>query len=90
MKYRKKPIVVEAIQYDGTNGYTIQTWSEQNVLESPVLEPTNRNPSGKYLQVKTPEGMMTAIYADWIIKGVKGEYYPCKPDVFELTYEDVE
>ncbi|MDR1695605.1 MAG: hypothetical protein LBR69_03100 [Endomicrobium sp.] len=86
-RYSKKPVVVEAVQYNGSNGLDIENWLDRKVLESPVLETTDYNPSGKYLQVKTLEGTMTAIVGDYIIKGVKGEFYPCKPDVFEMSYQ---
>lgn len=89
MKYRKKPVVIDAIQYTGNNDYEISKWSNNLVYSSPVLEPTENNPSGSYLQIKTLEGVMTAIVGDWIIKGVNGEFYPCKPDIFEKTYERV-
>lgn len=89
MKFMKKPRIIEAIQYDGTNDQEIERWSGGKVYASPVLEPTPTNPRGNYLQIKTLEGMMTAIYADWIIKGIKGEFYPCKPDIFAETYEPV-
>jgi len=90
MKYRKKPVVIDTIQYTGNNGWQIQNWSNRKVIESPVLEPTKDNPTGAYLQIATLEGCMTAIVGDWIIKGIKGEFYPCKPDIFEATYEPVE
>ena len=88
-QYRKKPVVIDAIQYTGHNGHEIYNISGKKVVESPVLEPTQNNPTGAYLQIKTLEGMMTAIVGDWIIKGVQSEFYPCKPDIFELTYEEV-
>ena len=87
MKYRKKPVVIEAEEYTGDNGWKINQWSENKVIESPVLEPTEDNPSGTYLQIETLEGWMTAIVGDWIIRGVKGEFYPIKNDIFLLTYE---
>ena len=59
------------------------------VIESPVLESTKDNLTGEYLQIKTLAGWMTAIVGDWIIKGVKGEFYPCKSDIFERTYEAI-
>jgi len=90
MKYRKKPVVIDTIQYTGKNGWEIRNWSSDKVIESPVLEPTQDNPTGEYLQIDTLEGWMTAIVGDWIIRGVKGEFYPCKPDIFEATYEKVE
>lgn len=89
-KYRKKPVVIEAIQYDGDNGPEIEKWSNNKVISSPVLEPTKENPTGDYLQIETLEGTMTAIVRDFIIRGIKGEYYPCKPDIFNATYEPVD
>jgi len=86
-KYRKRPVVIEAVQFDGKNYGKIEEWSDRAVYSSPVLEHTERNPSGVYLQINTLEGVMTAIPGDWIIRGVKGEFYPCKPDIFEATYE---
>jgi len=90
MKFRKKPVVIEAEQYIGTNGWKIRKWSRGAVFESPVLEPTPDNPTGEYLQIATLEGIMTAIVGSWIIKGVNGEFYPCKSDIFEKTYEPVD
>ena len=90
MKFRKKPVVVEAIQFTGKNGPEIQGWSGDVAYESPALEPREGNPTGEYMQIETPEGIMTAIVGDWIVKGVKGEFYPCKSDIFDLTYEPVE
>lgn len=86
MKYRKKPVVVEAIQYID-NGPELQKWSNGVVIESPILEPTVENPSGEYIQIQTLEGCMIGNRGDYIIKGVNGEFYPCKPDIFEKTYE---
>jgi hypothetical protein len=54
------------------------------------LEPTDDNPTGEYLQIRTLEGIMIAIVGDWIIKGIKGEFYPCKLDIFNATYEPAE
>lgn len=89
-KYRKKPVVIEAIQYTGHNGHAILQWISAMAIESPVLEPSENNMTGEYLQIKTLEGTMAAIVGDWIIKGVNGEFYPCKPDIFEKTYEPAE
>ncbi len=89
-KFRKKPVVIEAVCYTGRNGFTIQQWSNFEIVESPVLEPSSDNPTGDYLQIKTLEGVMIANLGDWLIKGVKGEFYPCKPDIFAATYELVE
>lgn len=86
-KFKKKPVEIEAVQYTGKNDFEIGKWSNGLVYPSPVLEPTENNPSGSYLQIKTLKGVMPAIVGDWIIKGVKGEFYPCKNDIFLMTYE---
>ena len=79
MKFRKKPVVIEAVQWDGDNEAEI--WSF-----CPAAELHNDMP-GKFMEIHTREGNMIADPGDWIIKGVKGEFYPCKPDIFEATYE---
>jgi hypothetical protein len=89
-KFRKKPIVIEAMEYTGNNGHDICQWSNDVVVESPVLEPTEDNPTGRYLQIKTLEGIMTAIVGDSVIRGIRGEFYPCKDEIFTMTYEPVE
>jgi len=85
-KYRKKPVIIEAVRYDGTNGADIIKWSEGKIAEYSCITPDDYTPS-HYLSIKTLEGIMTGIIGEWIIKGVKGEFYPCKPDIFEATYE---
>lgn len=80
MKYRKKPVVIEAIQVLGTNDAEVKAFC-------PVaIDPPARDCR---LVIKTLEGEMTAMPGDWIIKGVKGEFYPCKPDIFAATYDAV-
>lgn len=79
MKFRKKPITIEAIQWTGDNEEEILQFF--NWVELDIDVPT------KSLIIQTLEGMMFARKDDWIIKG---EFYPCKPDIFELTYEKVE
>ena len=81
-KYRKKPVVIDAIQVDDTNLDTLVEWVQQHNHES--------NYSQGSIYIRTLEGTMRADKDDWIIKGVKGEFYPCKPDVFAATYEPVE
>ena len=83
MKFRKKPVVIEAISYNGTNFREIQQMINHNDESPFFMEDGN-------LKIWTSEGVMTANIGDWIIKGVKGEFYPCKPDIFEATYEKVE
>ena len=90
MKYRKKPVVVEAIQWDG-NGDTFNKivkfvgddlWVHEHGKVATIFE--------RYeLSINTLEGKMRVSNYDYIVKGVNGEFYPCKPDIFEKTYEMV-
>lgn len=77
-KYRKKPVVIEAVQWRGEN------YAE--VLAFAKTLRTGRDEDGS-LRIPTLEGVMKAATGDWIIKGVKGEFYPCKPDIFDAIYE---
>lgn len=86
MKFRKKPVVIEAIQALPENINTILAWSTD---ERPITVPTEYYAS-RVIEITTLEGVMTAREGDWIIKGVNGEVYPCKPDIFEKTYEPVD
>lgn len=89
-QFRKKPVVIEAMQFlweepNRTNAQAIVDWvtfyEHSASLPGPVL---------RWLTIHTLEGEMTAHPNDWIIKGVQGEFYPCKPDIFEATYEAVD
>lgn len=81
-KFRKKPLVVEAIQWDGegTSALPIAKMGGDRIRLDLVSQT---------LHLVTLEGVMTASIGDYIIKGIKGEIYPCKPDIFEATYEPV-
>lgn len=85
-KYRKKPVVIEAVQWKGMG---FQQWHEMRDFVGSALFPYETNPPDNIV-IRTLEGDMRAVPGDWIIKGVKGEFYPCKPDIFEATYEAVE
>ena len=80
-KFRKKPVVIEAVQWTGRN-------DEEIALFCPVAE-LNVGPQVCQPEcfIRTLEGTMIADHGDWIIRGVKGEFYPCKPDIFDATYE---
>jgi hypothetical protein len=78
-KYRKKPVVIEAVQYDGTFPMEFLRYDERVFSDG-----------GNGICIKTLEGVMTARPGDWIIRGMKDELYPCKPDIFEATYEPAE
>jgi hypothetical protein len=86
MKYRKRPVIVEAIEWDGEK-YTfdrIEKWSGNLINWF-----TDRG-GNMVLLIPTLEGEMKAHKGDYIIRGIAGEYYPCKPAIFEATYEPVE
>jgi hypothetical protein len=83
MKYRKKPVEIEAVQWKG--------WNTTEVADLMGASPAFGS-DGKglhWVSIETLEGTMTASLGDWIIKGVQGEFYPCKPDIFAATYEEV-
>ena len=79
MKVRKKPVVVEAVQFDGSDESC--NWILPQLISGQIGR------SVAHLYIKTLEGVMTANIGDWIVKGVNGEFYPCKPDVFIKTYD---
>ena len=78
-KYRKKPVVIEALQFDGKNYEECLNLSEDIFMFD----------GDNYLNITTLEGTMKCSVGDYIIKGINGEFYPCKPDIFEKTYEEV-
>lgn len=78
-QYRKKPVVVEAIQWNGENEVEVSRLMNEKTFS--VQYPENT------ITIFTFEGEMTANLGDWIIKGVKGEFYPVKPDIFKETYD---
>lgn len=81
--FRKKPIVIEAVQWTGTNpDEVLGLFLTKGSVRRWELHPNA-------LMIDTLEGTMRADLNDWIIKGVKGELYPCKPDIFAVTYEAV-
>jgi hypothetical protein len=86
-KYKKRPVIIEAVQFDGFNGNVIVDWVKNC---NPDDNYVGFNPEFQRLNLDTLEGPMTASVGDYIIKGVKGEFYPCKPDIFKLTYDEAE
>lgn len=90
MRYRKRPVVIEAIQYTGRNrdeildfiGDAFDSYRQRGYEQSTG----NRE---HILFIKTLEGVMEASVGDFIIRGIDGEFYPCKPDIFKKTYEIV-
>lgn len=95
-KFRKKPVEIEAIRFEGV--YAGEPCFEQPSSETPWLDEGFAKPEftdgsvkveGDGLRISTLEGDHRASPGDWIIRGVKGELYPCKPDIFDATYEAV-
>lgn len=76
-QYRKKPVVIEAMKITPDNVDELVEFCEGNLKSNPLVG----------VVIETLEGKMTVTIGDYIIKGVKGEFYPCKPDIFEMTYE---
>jgi hypothetical protein len=90
-KFRKKPVVIEAIKVseilkilNESHCGLQEIWIQENVDKGIIVFGSN------YILVKTSEGLMKADIDDYIIQGIQGEIYPCKPDIFEKTYEPVE
>lgn len=81
-KFRKKPVVIEAFQY--------RAGEQDSELAADVVAGTVRYTEVDTMLIHTLEGVMEARSGDWIIRGVNGELYPCKPDIFAKTYEPVE
>ena len=80
MKYRKKPVVVEAVLWNGNNYKEVIDFAENKIWFDALGN----------IWIATLEGDMIAKKGDYIIKGVQGEFYPCKPDIFAETYEEIE
>lgn len=83
--YKKKPVIIEAIQFTGAESVEkmLDAWGAK------FQRHMNAHQDGVVLVLDTLEGAITAQLNDWVIKGIKGEFYPCKPDIFEATYEAV-
>ena len=86
--YRKKPVTVEAVQFNGKNFDEIYEFSSGKARRRIAYE-GNTQVETNFIDINTLEGVMIATEGDFIIRGVQGEFYPCKPDIFEKTYEQV-
>ena len=87
-QYKKKPVIIEAVQFDGLNPTEIKDFVGENceieIYDNEVTPPVAR------IVIHTLEGDMEVSKGDYVIKGVKGEFYSCKPDIFQQTYESAE
>lgn len=92
MKYRKKPIVVEAVQWNGLNLEEIKDFVGDSLIYNinDAAWKVNKDAPTVHIKIKTLEGTMIAKAGDYIIRGVNGEIYPCAAEVFEKTYEVLE
>ena len=84
-KYRKLPVVIEAQEFKGSSTHirAIDNWMDNGIYSEPSIVTCDLT----VMTIITLEGVMTANPGDFIIKGVNGEFYPCKPDIFNKTYE---
>ena len=92
-KFRKKPVVIEAFQFDtgplARGEATLPPMVRAELVTNSPCGRDDGHPTGRYL-IDTLEGPHVVAHGDYIIRGVKGEFYPCKPDIFEMTYESAE
>lgn len=98
MKFRKKPIVIEAFQMTKARRQDNSEWPEWlhrawnmdfHAMGAVTCVDYPHSNGTDHLQILTPEGLMRVEWDDWIIQGIKGELYPCKPDIFAATYDPV-
>ena len=85
-KFRKKPVVIEAVQFDGTIQMAMTLHKQYG--DTPITDPDTDAYLGAVI-VETLAGGVVVSKDDWILTGVKNERYPCKPDIFEATYDEV-
>jgi len=93
-RFRKKPVIIEAVQFTYDNLEELSEFCKEfftidNPIKSGYVQKEEFKAPYAELVIPTLEGNMTAKLGDWIIKGVNGEFYPCKPDIFKKTYEEV-
>ena len=100
-KFVKRPVQIEAVRFVEVSrtkrkfGDSIE-YNDSQVAQFMgriihVCTVPNGEPQGRtFIEISTPEGVMEANVGDWIIKGIQGEFYPCKPDIFDKTYEELE
>ena len=81
-RFRKKPVVIDAYCFDQQRENYRPGWFQDAVTANKIITYEN------YAVIPTLEGLMTADLGDWIIRGIQGEFYPCKPDIFAATYEE--
>jgi hypothetical protein len=89
-RFRKRPVEVDALQFEPSpTGPGAPLWALQDWLDEMGAAADGWFIAPDRIKIPTPEGVMTARPGDWIIRGIHGEFYPCKPDIFDQTYEPV-
>jgi hypothetical protein len=86
-RFRKRPVEIEAVQLNRDNGTVVARWCGGRWTHE--AKPSDPSDVAEWVLIPTLEGPMKASLGDWIIRGVQGEFYPCKPDIFAATYERV-
>ena len=89
-RYRKRPVAIEALQLTDSNAGTVAAWVNTGGHRAIVRGGPRGGSKGATVTIKTLEGDHLAMVGDFIIRGVQGEFYPCKSDIFEATYERVD
>lgn len=91
MKYRTKPVEIEAIQWTGLNLEEVKNFADDSLIYAIIDSAwkAGKDRPRVVMKIKTLEGDMKVSEGDYIVKGLKGEFYPCKPDVFEMKYEPI-
>ena len=87
-RWRKKPVVIEAMEVSNTSAGDVAAWCGGRLRYE--AKPSDRGDVAEWIDIPTMEGVMRADRGDYVIRGVKGEFYPCKPDIFAATYEPVD
>jgi len=86
-QYRKRPVIIEAVRLSSTNYQDVAEWCGARITNSIYEECKPFGSVRAALEIRTLEGRMIANFGDWVICGVKGEFYPCKDDIFRQSYE---
>jgi hypothetical protein len=89
MKYRKKPVVIEARQWQGGDYFWLEDFCGKNWTRADAVDMPMFDDEGVVVYNTAEKQWLQVPVGDWIIRGVSGELYPCKPDIFEATYEAV-
>jgi hypothetical protein len=90
-RYRKRPVVVDAVRWTGNREQIVAfLLTQERAFNVPDQDTIDASKMNAYIEIETLEGAMRADLGDWLIIGVAGECYPCKPDIFEQSYEAVD